>query len=264
MTASAPMPVSSGVPQLAAERLEAREVRVHFEGVKALDGIDLVLERGELLGVIGPNGAGKTTLVNTLTGFQRPTSGQVLVGDTDVTGRRPEHLSKLGVGRTFQGLRMFRRLTVFENVEAAAVGAGLRRRAARERAAELLDRAGLSDRARQYPGSLPLGIERMLGIVRALATEPRFLLLDEPAAGMDESETDELLERIAAIRTDFSCGVLVIEHDMRLIMRLCERIQVLNYGQTLAVGTPEVVRTDPAVIAAYLGTERGSADASAE
>jgi branched-chain amino acid transport system ATP-binding protein len=172
----------------------------------------------------------------------------------DVTGWAPHRISRLGLARTFQGVRMFTRLTVLENVEAAAAGAGLRRAHARRRAGALLERMGLSDRADERPGSLSAGIERRLGIVRALAGEPRFLLLDEPAAGMNEAETDQLLSDLSVIREDFGCGVLLIEHDMRLIMRLCERIQVLDYGKTLAVGTPEEIRTDPAVLEAYLGT----------
>ena len=239
---------------LAAERLEARDLRVYFSGVKALDGVDLTLEKGELLGLIGPNGAGKTTLVNVLSGFQRPTTGTVSLAGTEITRLPPHRIASLGLTRTFQGLHMFERLSVAENVEAAAVGAGLNRGQARQRARDLLARMDLAERAAELPGSLSPGIERQLGILRALATAPRFLLLDEPAAGMNETETDELLARISVIRDDFSCGVLVIEHDMRLIMRLCERIQVLDYGKTISIGTADEVRADPAVISAYLGT----------
>lgn len=170
----------------------------------------------------------------------------------------PHRIAKLGLTRTFQTLHMFNRLSVVENIEAAGVGAGLTRRQARRRARDLLARMDFTERASELPGSLSPGIERQLGILRALATAPRFLLLDEPAAGMNEAETDELLVRISAIRDDFSCGILVIEHDMRLIMRLCDQVQVLDYGKTISIGTPDEVRADPAVILAYLGTPRAS------
>jgi branched-chain amino acid transport system ATP-binding protein len=234
-------------------RLEAHGVRVHFEGVKALDGVDFTLEQGELLGLIGPNGAGKTTLVNVLSGFQRPTSGSVSLLGKDVTGWSPSRLARQGLGRTFQNLRLFGGLTVFENAELGALGVGLGRTDARERAWEVLDSLGLAERHGLPARALPQGEERKLGIARALATRPRFLLLDEPAAGLDEEESDRLLETIAGIRKQLGCGVLVIEHDMRLIMQLCKRIQVLDYGKTIAVGTPVEVRSNEAVVRAYLG-----------
>jgi branched-chain amino acid transport system ATP-binding protein len=243
------------------EGVDARGVAVHFEGVKAVDGVDLTLARGEILGLIGPNGAGKTTFVNALTGFQALTAGTVAVDGRDITGWSASRIARVGVVRTFQSVRLFPRLTVLENVEAAGVATGLDRRASRRLAHELLDRFGLRDRA-HHPGSgIPHGQERALGIVRALATRPRYLLLDEPAAGLNEAEGDELVHSLAAVRDEFGCGLLIIEHDMRVIMRLCERIHVLDYGRTLAVGGPDEVRANPTVLTAYLGSARGVGDA---
>jgi len=235
------------------ERLEAHGVRVHFDGVKAIDGVDMVVSRGELFGLIGPNGAGKTTLVNVLSGFQGPTAGTIRLSGDDVTGQAPGKLASRGLVRTFQAVRLFSRLTVFENVEVGALGTGARRAEARRLAWSLLERLSLTDKAGERAMSLTHGQERRLGIARALATRPRFLLLDEPAAGLNEAESDELLRSLAEFRDEFELGLLVIEHDMRLIMRLCERIQVIDHGKTIAAGSPAKVRADPAVITAYLG-----------
>jgi ABC-type branched-subunit amino acid transport system ATPase component len=252
-----------GAPVAAAQRetavatgtglLEARELKVHFGGVHAVDGIDLVVRKGEILGLIGPNGAGKTTLVNALSGFQKPTTGTVLLDGTDVTGWSPHRLARRGLARTFQSVRLFPDLTVLENVELGGVGVGMRRPAARRWARDLLERLKLGDREQLYATGLPHGLERRLGIVRALAAKPAFLLLDEPAAGLNEQESDELVTSLSVIRDDFSCALMVIEHDMRVIMRLCERIQVLDYGKTISIGRPAEVRKDPAVLTAYLG-----------
>ncbi len=242
----------------AAESLEARDIRVHIRGVKAVDGVDLTLSEGEIVGLIGPNGAGKTTLVNVLSGFQQATSGVVSVNGEDVTRWTPSAIAQAGVVRTFQDVRLFPSLTVFENVEVAAVAAGAPRRGARALASELLARFQLAHR-RDFPaGGLTHGVERRLAIARALAARPRFLLLDEPAAGLDEGESDELVGALAAIRDAFALGLLVIEHDMRLIMQLSERIQVLDQGKTIAMGTPEQVRSDPSVLTAYLGASAGA------
>ncbi len=241
--------------------LELHDAHVSFAGVKAIDGVDLRLDRGEILGLIGPNGAGKTTLVNVLSGFQPPSPGRMTLDGVDVTGWAPRRLAHAGLSRTFQAVRLFARLTVRENVEVGLVCAGASRRAARSAALELLERVGLAAQAPRAATDLSYGDERKLGIARALATAPRFVLLDEPAAGLDEAESEELLATLAAIRADLGCGLLVIEHDMALIMRLCDRVHVLDYGRTLAVGTPAEVRRDPAVLAAYLGTEEGSAHA---
>jgi branched-chain amino acid transport system ATP-binding protein len=245
----------------ATDRLEAVGVGVSFGGLKAVGNVDLVLGRGEILGLIGPNGAGKTTLVNVLSGYQRPTRGRIRLDGVDVTGLGPPQLAWRGLARTFQGVRVFADMTVYENVELGAIGVRTSRREARELALELLARVGLSDKADAIVSALPQGDERRIGILRALATRPRFLLLDEPAAGLNENETDALVASLAAIRDDFGCGLLVIEHDMRMITRLCERVQVLDHGDTIAEGTPEVVHGNHAVLAAYLGTRRGAAAA---
>ena len=239
--------------------LEARQIRVLFGGLKAVDGVDLALRRGEILGLIGPNGAGKTTLVNVISGFQRPTEGTIFLDGNDVTRWKPRHRAKRGLTRTFQDIRLFAGLTVFENVEAGAVGIGLRRAAARRLAWDLLERIHLTDHSHRPAASLPHGAERRLGIARALATRPRFLLLDEPGAGLNESESDELVALLGAIRIEYSLGLLVIEHDMRLIMQLCDRIQVLDSGATLAVGSPGEIRSNAAVIDAYLGSSSEAA-----
>jgi branched-chain amino acid transport system ATP-binding protein len=208
-----------------------------------------------VLGLIGPNGAGKTTLVNVLSGFQRPATGSVRLAGTHTTGWNAERLASEGLTRTFQNARLFQNLTVFENIEAGAVGVGRGRREARQSAEELLDRLHLRTKAFARASSLSHGDERRLGIARALATRPRFLLLDEPAAGLNEAESDELVQVLIAIREEFPLGVLVIEHDMRVIMRLCQRIQVLDYGKTIAIGPPDEIKRNPAVLEAYLGAE---------
>jgi len=245
------------------ERLQATDVKVHFEGVRAVDGVDLTLERGEILGLIGPNGAGKTTLVNALSGFQPTTAGRVAIGGADVTGWPPHRLARRGLSRTFQNIRLFPFLSVRENVEASAAATGMRRREASRWTRELLERFLLGGKGEMDARSLPYGDERRLGIARALATRPRFLLLDEPAAGLNEAESVELGRSLREIHESFGCGLLVIEHDMHVIMTLCDRVQVLDYGKTIAVGTPAEIRRDPAVLTAYLGTEsvEGAGDA---
>jgi branched-chain amino acid transport system ATP-binding protein len=181
------------------------------------------------------------------------TAGRVRLGDLDVSGWAPERLASFGLVRTFQDVATFPALSVFENVELGALGAGLSRRAARERARKLLDQLGLRRLAGLPASALPHGEERRVGIARAVACSPRFLLLDEPAAGLDDAESLQLAEYIASIRNELGCGVLLVEHDMRIIFRVCERIQVLDYGKSLAVGTPAEIRQNRQVIAAYLG-----------
>lgn len=235
--------------------LAARGVSVSFEGVDALREVTLELRKGELLGLIGPNGAGKTTLVNVLSGFQPPATGGVHLAGDEASDWSAHRLARAGVSRTFQSGRYFERLTVAENVEIGAAALLGSRRAARALVAESLKLMGLAHLADGEPGALTHGQERRLGIARALAMSPTFLLLDEPAAGLNEHESSELAATIAELPRRLDAGVLLIDHDMQVIMAVCERIQVLDHGTTIADGTPEQVRADPAVIGAYLGTQ---------
>jgi ABC-type branched-subunit amino acid transport system ATPase component len=239
--------------QADAESLRTQAVAVDFEGLRALDKVDLEFSRGEILGLIGPNGAGKTTLVNVVSGYQRPTTGSVHMGSLEITGLAPHKVTRHGVARSFQAGRPFPALTVAESVEVAALGSGCSRAQAREVTNSLMTMVGLASRRDEPSATLPYGDQRKLGVIRALATDPAFLLLDEPAAGLSEREADDLVVAIRLMRDDFGCGVLLIEHDMRVVMDLCERIQVLDYGRTISLGTPERVREDPKVIEAYLG-----------
>ncbi len=235
--------------------LEAERISVRFGGLRALEDIALGLARGELLGLIGPNGAGKSTLINVLSGFQAPVDGTIRLDGRSITGLEPHQISRAGVARTFQAVRLFQGLSVIENVAAGLVLRRSSRHAAMKRAREILDWMGLGPKAELIAGTLPYGDERRIGIARALAAEPRYLLLDEPAAGSNEDEIGALTETIARIRTEFGCGVLVVEHNMGLIMSLCERIQVIDGGRTIAIGTPAEVQRDPAVRRAYLGED---------
>ena len=245
--------MSTQVDGATADTLEAREVKVHFAGVRAVDGVDLTLERGEILGLIGPNGAGKTTFMNAISGFVPLTGGAVRLAGEEVTGSSPQKLVKRGLVRTFQQVATFPDLTVFENVELGALGAGLNRRKARTRTWELLEGLRLDHLSRYYASALPHGEERRVGIARAVAVSPTFLLLDEPAAGLNDAESEELARTIEQVRDDLNCGVLLVEHDMRVIFGVCQRIQVLDYGKSVAEGTPEQIRGDRKVIEAYLG-----------
>lgn len=235
--------------------LELEGVCVDFFGLRALDRLSLSLKPGEILGLIGPNGSGKTTTVNAITGFIRPSAGAIRINGQDVTGWPNHRIAHVGVRRTFQTIRLFKALTVFENVEVAAISAGLKGSAARSQVSSILERLKLSYLAEQPAGTLPYGEERRVEIARALVARPSYLLLDEPAAGMNESESDALLAMLPALVDDYGCGLLIIDHDMRLIMRLCQRLQVLNYGKSIAEGTPEEIRQHPEVIRAYLGYE---------
>ncbi len=233
--------------------LRATAVSRSFDGVQALDDVTLELRRHEVVGLIGPNGAGKSTLVNVLSGFDAPTAGEVLLDGEDVT-RWPAHKrGRQGLARTFQHSRSFRSLSVRENVEVAAIGTGSAPRDARRRATELLGLLGLDRRADDPASSLPHGDERRLGVARALATEPRYVLMDEPAAGLPEAEVPAFAAVVRSVRDEHEAGVLLIDHNMALIMDVCDRIHVLDQGRMLAEGTPAEIRANLDVAAAYLG-----------
>jgi branched-chain amino acid transport system permease protein len=234
--------------------LNAEGISLAFSGLQVLRGVDLTLAPGEALGLIGPNGAGKTTLVNVLSGFQKPDSGTVRLNGVDVTRRSPARLAHMGLGRTFQAALPFPQLSGLESVAVGAMGMGVGRRRAVSVAAGVLDRLNLLEQAALPAGSLPPGSQRLLGIARALAIRPRYLLLDEPAAGLNEAESEELVAILRNVLKDFSCGILLIEHDMSIVMELCPRVQVLDDGTTLRIGTPEEVQADPAVVESYLGS----------
>jgi len=233
--------------------LSAQAVTVRFEGLTALDSVSLDVRPGDLLGLIGPNGAGKTTLVNVLTGFQPPAAGEVEIGGRRAAGWPSHRFARAGVARTFQNGRLFKDCSVSENLEVAALGAGLSARAAAARAADVLAWMDLSASADVRADALPYGEERRIGIARALATAPKWLLLDEPAAGLNDAECDHLMRTVSRIPERFGCGVLLIEHNMRVVMTVCRRIQVIDFGKTIAEGTPAQIQADAGVIRAYLG-----------
>lgn len=235
------------------DALRATGVSRAFEGVHALQGVTLELHRHEVVGLIGPNGAGKTTLVNVITGFDFPTSGTVSLGDRDITSWSPHRRGRAGLARTFQHSHSFGSLSVRENVEVAALGCGAGPREARRRAAELLELLGLATRADLRAAALAHGDERKLGVARALAARPRFVLMDEPAAGLPEGEVPDFAAVVRSVRDEHRAGVLLIDHNMGLIMEVCDRIRVLDQGRTLAEGTPGEIRGNIDVAAAYLG-----------
>jgi branched-chain amino acid transport system ATP-binding protein len=240
--------------------LRASSVSRAFEGVQALREITLELRRREIVGLIGPNGAGKSTLVNVLSGFDRPTEGHVELEGRDVT-RWPAHRrGRAGLARTFQHAHAFAALTVRENVEVAALGVGVGPRKAATRTAELLELLRLTAYTEAPAGSLAHGDERRLGVARALATDPRFVLLDEPAAGLPEAEVPDFAAAVRSVRDEHGAGVLLIDHNMALIMDVCDRIVVLDQGMLLAEGTPAEIRTNIDVAAAYLGESAVQAD----
>jgi branched-chain amino acid transport system ATP-binding protein len=233
--------------------LRATGVSRAFEGIHALRSVDLELHRHEVVGLIGPNGAGKTTLVNVVTGFDFPTSGSVALGDDLITSWSPSRRGRAGLARTFQHSRSFGSLSVQENVEVAALGSGASSRDARGRAAALLELLGLEAYAWRPAATLAHGDERKLGVARALATAPRFVLMDEPAAGLPEAEVPDFATVVRTVRDEYESGVLLIDHNMALIMEVCDRIHVLDQGRTLAEGTPREIRDNLDVTAAYLG-----------
>lgn len=238
--------------------LSARGITVSFGGVLALADVSLDLERGEMLGLIGPNGAGKTTLVNVLSGFQRPSRGEIRVDGQRIDGLSPEGFAHAGIVRSFQAVRPFGGLSVRENVEAALVAAGEGRARARVRALDALEAVDLTEKAAWPAHALSYGEARRLGVARALAAGPRHLLLDEPAAGLDAREAKGLGTVIRRIRDQLGCGVLLIEHNIAFVSAFCERVQVLDGGRPLAQGPPTAILADPAVRAAYLGADAGA------
>jgi branched-chain amino acid transport system ATP-binding protein len=238
------------------ETLRASGISRSFEGLQALSGVTLELHRHEVVGLIGPNGAGKTTLVNVMTGFDFPTEGSVELAGDDITAWQPHKRARAGLARTYQHSRLFKGLSTRENVEVAALGVGAGPKEARQRADELLELLGIGHRANTPAAVLPHGEEHKLGVARALATRPRFVLMDEPAAGLSEAEVPDFAEVVTTVRNEREAGVLLIDHNVGLILDVCDRIQVLDQGRTLAEGTPDEIRRNIDVTAAYLGDAR--------
>lgn len=251
--------------------LETKNLGITFEGLKAVEGVAIQIDYGELVGLIGPNGAGKTTIFNLLTGVYLPTEGEILLEGENVEGKSPHQLVEQGITRTFQNIRLFKELSVLDNVKMAfhhkmtynVAHAIIRLPGTKywreelqidEKARTLLKLFKMEELANEHAKNLPYGEQRKLEIARALATQPKLLLLDEPAAGMNPQETKDLMETIKFIKNHFSVAVLLIEHDMKLVMGICERIIVLDYGKVIARGTPDEIKANPEVIGAYLGS----------
>ena len=246
----------AAVPAGAGNTLEVHGLTKDFGGLRAVDGVTFTLNEGEIMGLIGPNGSGKTTTINLITGLLNITSGSVRAMGHEMAGWQPYRIARAGLGRTFQVVKLFKDFTVAENVEVAAMSAHkIGRGEAQQRAQAALELVGIAHLADLPASILPQGEERRVEIARALATQPHFLLLDEPGAGLNDAEIEVLLPTLQRIREARGCGILIVDHDMRLIMSLCDRIHVLNYGQTIAEGTPEEIRREPAVVEAYLGSE---------
>ena len=277
-TKMVPLPTDTIIPERDLHRqpvLDVRNLGIDFGGLTAVDKFTLTIGATEIAGLIGPNGAGKTTIFNLLTNVYQPTRGTILLRGVDTKGMTTAQVNRMGFARTFQNIRLFGSMSVLDNVK-VGMHNGIKcsfassllhtpryyrsERIARERCMELLDFMGMADLAEQRAGSLPYGAQRRLEIVRALATNPAIILLDEPAAGMNPSETAELMEHIRLIRGTFQIAIMLIEHDMNLVMGVCEGIAVVNYGKIIAKGTPDQIRSNPEVIEAYLG-KKGAADA---
>ena len=248
--------------------LEVKNLGIQFGGLRAVDDFSMQIEAGELYGLIGPNGAGKTTVFNMLTGVYKPTEGKIFLDGKNIVGKKQIEINRMGIARTFQNIRLFRQMSVLDNVKVGlhnqikySTLAGVlklpsyfkKEREMDDRAMELLSVFGLQDDAELLSSNLPYGKQRKLEIARALATNPKLLLLDEPAAGMNPNETGELMDMIRFVREEFHMTILLIEHDMKLVSGICEKLTVLNFGEVLAQGKTTDVLNDPQVIAAYLG-----------